>query len=464
MSDKILIKNGEIFSSSKSFIGDILIEDERIVKISDQGIDEPANVINAEGKYVLPGIIDAHTHMGVPAAGTYSSDDFESGSKAAVFGGVTTIIDFTVQEKGESLFEALNKRLDEALYSCYIDFSLHCNVTDCNQKTLTEIPRVIRCGIPSFKVFLTYEEAGMMITEGNYMLLARRIRDEGGILMVHAESDKIVKEQTHRLISNGKTGFRYHSESRDNTVEEEGIRQAIELNSRIGCNLYIVHVSTEDGIKLGIERKKEAGYSLFLETCPHYLVLNQTAYEREGGWNYVTTPPLRGEKDNAALWNALQNNQIDVIATDHCPFTRKQKEGGNGEFLTTPNGLPGVETLLTVTYNEGINKERISVNKLVETMCENPAKIFGLYPRKGVIHEGSDADLVVFDPNKRVTIKALDLHSNTDFNPYEGMEVKGYPETVISRGRIVVDKNKFSGDKKWGNFIKAKLESADGVS
>ncbi|MBN1756540.1 dihydropyrimidinase [bacterium] len=452
----LLIKNGYIVTESGAFKRDLRIEEGLIAEIG-CALDEVDDcyVLEARNRIVFPGIIDAHTHLGIPVSGTWSSDDFTSGSRAAIMGGVTTILDFTVQEPGETLYCALQRRKSKADNKTFTDYGLHCNVTSWSDNTLAEIPAMIREGVTSFKVFFTYRETGMMISKDHYLLLAEQINSNGGLLMIHAEDDDLVHQQTQALIRDGKKEYWHYSRSRDPHSESQGIQQAIDLNRKAKCPLYIVHISSAQGIELAAKQKMLSEWPVFLETCPQYLLLDQENYRSPDGVNFVTTPPIRNKKDQSALWDALQKGYIDVIATDHCPFWKEQKERHKDEFYRVPGGLPGIETLLPLMYQKAVRERGYSVNDLVRVLCTNPAKIFGLYPRKGVIRKGSDADLVIFDPDREVTLSSSGLHMNTDFCPYEGMKVKGYPETVIRRGEIMVENYVIKTQIPRGRFIPA---------
>ncbi len=447
----MVIRNATLVTHKETFRGEIGIQAGKIAKIGER-ISGGVITIDASGKLIFPGIIDAHTHMETPVRGITSSDDFSTGTKAAAAGGVTTIVDFTIQAKGQSLREAIDMRRRQADGEVYIDYSLHCNLTDFRDGFLEEIPKIIASGITSFKVFMAYRNEGIMVSNENLKLLLEATKKYGGLVQVHAESGFLLDYLVEKAIQRGNTSPLFHPKTRPNYVEEEAVVRAIALAEEVGGNLYLVHLSTREAVE-AVKWGKERGVKIFAETCPQYLLLTEEVYQWDDASYYITSPPLRSEEDREALWQGVKEGVIDVVATDHCPFTRTQKESGGGFFFKTPNGLPGVETLLSLIYSEGVVKRGLSPNKLVELLAYNPARAFGLCPRKGTIEEGSDADLVIFNPEKEVEIKADALHMNTDFSPYEGMTVKGVPELTISRGEIVYEQGNLPASPGRGKFV-----------
>ncbi len=449
----LVIKNGTLVTPGQTLQRDIGIEGGKIVKVA-QTIPAGARSIDASNKLILPGIIDAHTHMETPVKGVTSSDDFSTGTRAATAGGVTTIIDFTIQARGQSLREAIEARRKQADGRVYIDYALHCNLTDFQVNYLEEIPEIIASGIPSFKVFMAYRNEGIMVSNEDLKMLLEATAKYGGIVQIHAESGFLLDYLVEEASQKGNTSPVFHAKTRPNYVEEEAVVRAISLAGEAGGSLYLVHLSTKESVD-AVRWGKKRGVKLFAETCPQYLVLDKALYEGSDGRYYITSPPLRGAKDREALWQGIKEGIIGVVGTDHCPFARTQKDSGKDIFFKTPNGLPGVETLLPIMYSEGVVKRGLSPNLLVELLAYNPARIFGLYPRKGAIEEGSDADLVIFNPERELKIQANELHMNTDFSPYEGLTIKGVPEITISRGEIIYERGNFPASPGRGKFIPA---------
>ncbi len=449
---KTLIKNGTIITSADTFTGDLLIEDQHIAGIASR-ISQPAELeIDASGKYVIPGGIDVHTHFQLPVKGTVSADDFLSGSMAGACGGITTFIDFAHMVKGQNPHEALDLRMEEARDSVYIDYSLHLGVSGFGDQLLEEVPSLIGRGVPSFKLYMIYAREGWMSDDGAFYWMLQSVRDNGGMVMVHAENPHLIDSLTERFIKEGKVQIPYHPQSRPGFVEAEAIRRVLYLTEITDSRIYIVHVSTGEGVQL-ISQAKGRGVMAFGETCPQYLLLTDEIYSRPDGYLYATAPPLRKDTDREALWKGLSMGALQVVSTDHCAFTRQQKEPGRDDFTKLPGGLPGIETLLPLTYHEGVAKGRIGLNQWVDLLSTNPARMFGLYPRKGTLAPGADADVVIFDPEKPVKISPTDLHYKVDYNPFEGINIKGWPQVTISRGRVVYRDGQFTGDPRWGQFI-----------
>ncbi|MFQ5605250.1 MAG: dihydropyrimidinase [bacterium] len=450
----LLIKNGTAVTDAGKQRWDIGVQDGRIVEIEPDIATEADREIDATGKLVFPGFIDAHTHMGIPIKDTHSVDDFESGSVAAAFGGVTTILDFTVQGKEQMLKDSVEERLGRARGKCHVDFGLHVNITDEPEMRLWEIPELVDSGFTSYKVFSTYREAGMMVNWYQFEQILDKVNSQGGLLMLHAEDNEVIEQCTKECVSGSHTQPLFHAFSRPADAEGQAIWRAAEIAGAHEAPLYIVHLSSFDGLEMAQEAQ-ELGIEIYLETCPQYLLLSEERYLSENGHLWITTPPLRRKEDNECLWEALADGSIDVVATDHCPFTLQQKESGGRVFHQTPNGLPGVETLFPLLYTYGVTKSRISLERMVQVLATNPARIFGLYPRKGAIEVGADADLVIWDPNAECVIRAQDLHGNADWSPYEGMTIKGKLEYTILRGQILV-----RGDEFLGKDIQGKLQLA----
>ena len=450
----LVIKNGTIVTATDMYEADIGIEGEKIVAIGKElsGSKE----IDAKGMMVFPGFIDVHTHIEMPFMGTYSSDTWETGTRAAAFGGTTCVVDFIIQSKGGTLKAALDEWNKRANGNAYIDYGFHMAMTDINDDTLKEMETMIlEEGIPSFKLFFAYKGALMVDDDGFYKAL-EKAGEFGGLVMLHAENGHIIDLYTKRLLAENKTEPMYHAVSRPSILEGEACQRAIALADLAEAPLYIVHNSCLEAVE-AIHEGRERGLPIYGETCPQYLTLDEERYTEPdfNGAKYVMSPPLRSEFDQDALWFAIERGDLQVISTDHCPFFFKgQKEVGKDNFAKIPNGAPGVETRMAVIYTAGVLEDWITINKFVELNSTNPAKMFGLFPQKGTIAVGSDADIVVFDPEKEVTLSVKNLHQNTDYTPWEGMVVKGYPVTVLSRGKIVIEDGKLAGEKGWGKFIK----------
>lgn len=448
---KLLIKNGNVVNSNKIEKTDILIENDKIKEIGKDLTLKEGEIIDAEGNYILPGIIDSHVHFQLPVKGTITADDFYTGTKAAACGGVTTIIDFAHPEnKTESLLEAIEKRKAEAKENVCIDYSLHAAIISSDDTILKEIPKLIDNGITSFKLYMTYREEGIMVDDADLYFIMRTLAKFNGLLVVHAENNSLLEKLRAKYLSSGKTQAIYHARSRPNFAEDEAIRRVIYFADTNNCPLFIFHLSTKEGLSSFANAKKK-GKNVWAETCPHYLLLNENRLKGKDGNLFIMSPPLRTNEDKNALWHGLKRGDISVISTDHCSFNLQQKS--TSDFGKVPSGLPGVETLLPIIYTHGVLKKRITINNLVEVLCENPAKIYGLYPRKGTVSVGSDADIVIFDPKLEVTINYKNLHMNVDWSPYQGWKLVGYPIYTILRGNIIYKYGKFYGDKRLGKFI-----------
>lgn len=435
----LLIKNGRIVTDSAVFDGDILIGDGKIRAV-EAGLERPGpdtGIIDAAGLYVLPGGIDPHVHMALPlASGIESADDFESGTTAALAGGTTSIIDFVTPGRSQSLIEALDERKALAQKSL-CDYGLHMSITAWNETIAAEMERCVEGeGITSFKVYLAYKETiGLEDRELiSAMAAAARLKV---LITAHCEHGDVVGYLQEKYIRQGRTGPEYHPLSRPPEVEREAVCRALLLAKATNCPLYVVHVSTAEAAA-EIERAREAGQQVLAETCPHYLLLDESRYRLPGfeAARYVMSPPLRANAHLAALWKACARGVIQVVATDHCPFHFKgQKEMGRGDFTRIPNGVAGVENRLSLLYTYGVLEDKISLRQFVDLTATGPARIFGLYPRKGTIRPGADADLVLWDPHQQDTISAKTHHQHCDTNIYEGFPIKGKPHLVISNGK-----------------------------
>jgi dihydropyrimidinase len=447
-----LIKNGYLVREGNSFEGDIGIVDGEIAVIGSSIAEENADrVYDASGCYVAPGFVDAHTHMQLPVAGTVSSDNFFSGGRAAAWGGVTSIIDFTTPDPNQDLPSAIESRKKEAEKSP-IDYSFHGTLYGYESVEPEQLRTAMEMGVTSFKFFTAYGESNRRTPDGELVEALRDIGQLDGLAMVHCENDEVISEKRAELESKGKKSIDFHPLSRPDYSESEAVGKVIHLAEAVEGNLHLAHLTTKESME-ALERGKESEASISGETCPQYLLLTEEVYQEKDGHRYAATPPLRLDEDREALWNALESGLIDSVATDHCPFQNDQKDGFKGNFLDIPQGLPGVETLASLLFDEGVKKERISIDRMVELVSEQPAKRFGLYPQKGSLLVGTDADIVVFDPEKQKRITPDKLHMKTDFNPYAGKISQGWPRFVFLRGNPILEGNEFIGRKGAGKWI-----------
>jgi len=452
---KTLIKNGTIVTAADQYAGDVLVEDEKITVIGTTLDMQADHVIDASGKYVLPGGIDVHTHLDMPFGGTTSADDFESGTKAAAFGGTTSVVDFAIQYRGQTLHHAWETWLKKAEGKAVIDYGFHMIITELNDQVELEMDALVGQGLTSFKLFMAYPGVFMLDDASIFKALLRTGRN-GGTICMHAENGGVIDVLVQRALAEGKTAPKYHALTRPARAEAEATHRAIALSEMADVPVYIVHLSAAEALEM-VTEARDRGLPAHAETCPQYLFLSYDNYEEPGfgGAKYVMSPPLRGKATQDQLWRGLAYNDLQVISTDHCPFCMKeQKELGVNDFSKIPNGAPGIETRMSLVYDGGVRAGRISLNRFVELTSTSPAKIFGLFPRKGTIAPGSDADIVIFDPNRTMTLAASTLHMKVDYNPYEGRQVTGATDTVLSRGRLVIENGVFVGRAGAGSFLK----------
>jgi dihydropyrimidinase len=455
---RTLIEHGRIVTAVDSYIADILIDGETIAMIG-TGLNRVAGdvdrKIDATNKLVIPGGIDPHTHMDLPFGGTSSSDDFETGTRAAAFGGTTAIIDFAVQYHGQALNEALDVWFGKAEGKASIDYGFHLIVTDLPDERLAELKALINQGITSFKLFMAYPGV-FLVDDGTIFKAMTAAGESGGLICMHAENGVVIDVLVKRALAEGKTAPRYHALTRPTKAEAEGVHRAIAIAEIANSPVYIVHLSCYDALK-EVQAARDLGLPAFAETCPQYLLLDDRLYGEEGfeGAKYVMTPPLRAKENQELLWRGLRGNDLQVISTDHCPFCfKEQKELGLHDFSKIPNGGPGVENRMSLIYHHGVGAGRINLNRFVELTSTAAAKIFGLFPKKGTIAIGSDADLVIFDPEREQTISAATHHMRVDYSAYEGWKVKGVTEVVLSRGNVIVENGEWKGKKGDGRFLK----------
>ncbi len=450
----ILIKNGTIVTATDLYVGDVFIEGEKITTIG-SALTMPADrVIDAAGKYVLPGGIDVHTHMDMPFGGTTSADDFESGTIAAAFGGTTTIVDFAIQYRGETLHHAFETWSQKAQGKAAIDYGFHMIITELTDQVEDEMDAMVRQGVSSFKLFMAYPGV-FMLDDASIFRAMLRTGKNGGTICMHAENGGVIDVLVKKALAEGKTAPKYHALTRPARAEGEATHRAIALAEIADVPVYIVHLSAAEALEM-VTEARDRSLPAFAETCPQYLFLSENNYDEPdfGGAKYVMSPPLRPQATQDRLWRGLAFNDLQAIATDHCPFCMKEKHLGVGDFSKIPNGAPGVETRMSLVYDGGVRTGRISMNRFVELTSTSPAKIFGMFPKKGTIAPGSDADIVVFDPNKTTTLSSKTHHMKVDYNPYEGRQVTGVTDTVLSRGKVIIDAGKFTGRAGAGAFLK----------
>ena len=448
----LLIKNGTIVTANETFKADIAVKDGKISMIG-QNLKPKKNteVIDAKGKLVLPGGIDAHTHLEMPFGGTISSDDYFAGTRAAACGGVTTVFDFVLQQKGEGLVDAVKRRDVLCAPKACVDYAFHTAITDLNDQIIEEMAASVKYGVPSFKVFMVYDFG---VTDGVFYKVLKRSKEVGALIAVHAENKEILASLNEQFMAEGKTSAWYHYMSRPEFVEGEADIRAIQWAKSLNAPLYIVHLANAQGMA-AVTQARDEGYPIFAETCPHYLHFTRDVYKREDGRNFVCSPPIKGKESQDALWAGIVRGDIATVATDHCPFQSYEKDWGKDNYMKIPNGCMGIENLYPYMLSEA-NKGRISFNKAVALCSTNVAKMFGLDDKKGALTPGLDADIVIYDPKKAFTITQKAMHSDVDHTIWEGAKLKGYPVMTFSRGKLVYNQGEFVGQKGYGKFIKCK--------
>ncbi|WP_108990463.1 dihydropyrimidinase [Streptomyces coelicoflavus] len=470
MSSRTVIRGGLVVTASDEIHADVLIEDGRVAALaatgtpaaeaftaerSEMGAPPPegwGRVIDASGKYVIPGGVDGHTHMEMPFGGTYAADTFETGTRAAAWGGTTTVVDFAIQSVGRSLRSGLDAWHAKAEGNCAIDYAFHMIVSDVNEKTLKEMDLLVEEGVTSFKQFMAYP--GVFYSDDGQILRAmQRAAENGGLIMMHAENGIAIDVLVEQALARGETDPRFHGEVRKALLEAEATHRAIRLAQVAGAPLYVVHVSATEAVA-ELTRARDEGLPVFGETCPQYLFLSTDNLAEPGfeGAKYVCSTPLRPREHQAALWRGLRTNDLQVVSTDHCPFCFSgQKELGRGDFSKIPNGMPGVENRMDLLH-QAVVDGHISRRRWIEIACATPARMFGLYPKKGTIAPGADADIVVYDPHAEQVISAETHHMNVDYSAYEGRRITGRVETVLSRGEPVVTEREYTGRKGHGVY------------
>ncbi|MFT3910186.1 MAG: dihydropyrimidinase [Ferruginibacter sp.] len=450
----VLIKNARVVTATDDYVADIFIQGESISAIG-KNLDVKADKeIDATGKLVMPGGIDPHVHLDMPFMGTFSSDSYETGTRAALYGGTTMVIDFILQKQGSSLHDALKDWRSRSDNNCVGDYSFHMAVTDFNDDTKKEIREFIEDeGITSFKTFMAYKGA-LMIDDRQMVGLMEEVKKHGGLINVHATNGDMIDYLTQKHRSEGKLSPLYHYLSQPEVTEAEASERFVDMTNFTGCPGYIVHLTCEGALN-AVRNATRRNQKIFVETCIQYLILDASLYERNfEGAKWVMSPPLREKKDQETLWAGINQGLVNVVATDHCPFMWEQKLMGKDDFSKIPNGHPAIENRMELLFSEGVSKGKITLNKYVEVACTNPAKIFGMFPRKGTIAVGSDADIVIIDPNEKHTLSVKSHHMNVDYSGYEGWELTGKVKTVLLRGLVAIDNNQCLLEKGYGKFIK----------
>lgn len=448
----LLIKNGRVITATDDYVADIFIEEEKVTAIGKNLTANANRIIDASGMLVMPGGVDPHVHLDMPFMGTFSSDTHETGTRAALHGGTTTVIDFVLQKQGHSLSEALAEWNSRANGTAIGDYSFHMAVTDYNESTRVEIKKMVEEeGITSFKTFMAYKGA-LMIDDRQMVGLMQEVKKQGGMVTVHATNGDMIDYLVAKHRAEGKLSPLYHYLSQPEVTEAEASNRFAEMIQYTGCPGYIVHMTCEgalNAIRRGTTRNKK----VFVETCIQYLLLDASLYEKDfEGAKWVMSPPLREKKDQATLWAGINQGLVQVVATDHCPFKWEQKKMGEKDFSKIPNGHPAIEHRMELLYGEGVAKGKITLNKFVEVTSTNPAKIFGMFPRKGTIAIGSDADILLLDANATHKLSVSTHHMNVDYSAYEGWPLTGKVKTVLLRGQVAIENGKCLLPKGYGKL------------
>ena len=456
---RVLVEGGRIVTATQDYIADILIEDGRIRAVGGFDGVEADETIDASGHLVFPGGIDPHTHLDTPVAGTVISDDFDSGTRAAAVGGTTTVVDFAIQEKGADPRSSLMQWHAMADGKAAVDYAFHQIITDLPDSMLPSLDGLIDEGVTSFKLFMAYPNA-WMLDDGAIFKAMRRTAENGGFIMLHCENGYAIEALVQDSLARGDSDPIFHARTRPAIAEDEATRRGIALAEMAGVPVYVVHMSSAGAVQAMAEAR-DRGVRAYAETCPHYLLLTdeRLAEPNFQGANYVCSPPLRSAKHHDPLWNGLKVGDLQAVGTDHAPFFFEQRQVGRDDFSKIPNGLPGIEWRVGLLYHYGVVEGRISLNRFVEITSTNTAKLFGLYPRKGEIAPGSDADLVVFDPDGSTTLSSATQVTNCDYNPYEGSVLQGAIRVVLLRGKVVVRGGHYVAPRPHGAFVRS-TESA----
>jgi dihydropyrimidinase len=452
----VLIQNGTIVNADSTVNADLLIEGTIIKEIrADIPASSADKVVDARGLLLLPGGIDAHTHLDMPFGGSQSADDFLTGTRAAAIGGTTTIVDFAIQARGTKMRDALDTWWKKAEGKACIDYGLHMIVTDLGNAGLEDMDHLVREGVASFKMFMAYPNV-LMVDDATIFKALRQTAKNGALICMHAENGSVIDVIVQQALAEGKTAPIYHHLTRPTKAEAEAVHRSIAMAEMAGVPVYIVHLSSEDALNQ-VREARDRGLPAFAETCPQYLLLSLEDVADKGweGAKYVFTPPLRERRNQPKLWEGLRSDHLQVVSTDHCPFCfADQKALGKDDFTKIPNGGPGIENRLQLLHHHGVGKGNFSLNRFVELVSTAPARIFGMYPKKGVLAVGSDADLVLWDPNEEHTISAATHHMRVDYSMFEGFHVRGNARDVYSRGELIVSGGNFIGKPGRGNYLR----------
>ena len=455
--DTILIRGGSLVTSRRVLQQDVLIRGEVISSVGDLRDHKAGIVLDAEGLLLMPGAVDTHVHFNDEFMGTVSVHDFFSGTRAAAYGGVTSIIDFANQSPGKSLRQTLENKRAEAEGTALVDWGVHPVITRADQETLDEIPLMVELGAPTIKCYMTYREEGLMMTESDLRRILERLHGANGMLLVHAEDNDIIETHVSALIRAGKTQAIYHAFSRPVEAELRAVGQAVRLAEETGGSLFIVHLSAASGLK-HVAQARRKGYRVFAETCTHYLVFSEEELRRKDGIKWICSPPLRSKANRSRLWAGVRDGRISMVTSDDAAYSWKAKLMGKDRFDRCPNGIPGIEPRFPILYSEGVAKGIISLPRLVDLTATTPAKLFGLWPRKGEIRPGADADLILFDPETEWTMKRSSLHMAADWSAYEGIPIKGRIKKVFSHGELILDGGRCLARKGRGRYLHRTLD------
>ncbi len=455
----LLVRNGRIITAADDYVADLYIHGEKVTLIGTKLDVEAEEVIDASGKFVFPGGVDPHVHLDLPVGAVISSDDYETGTRAAACGGTTTVLDFPTQERGRSLFEALELWHQKAHGKACVDYGFHMIVCDLPPGREAELDKLVEEGVPSIKLFTAYPDR-LYVDDATLYRVMRRAADLGAVVMMHAENGIVIDEIVRAACAEGHTEPRWHALTRPTLMEGEAVHRCVAIARVAGAVLYVVHMSSAAALE-PLRAARDRGQLVFGETCPQYLLLDHSLYEKPGfeGAKWVMTPPLRSKSDQAELWKALHMGDLQTVGTDHCPFCMADKERGRDSFVKIPNGAPGIENRMALLFHAGVRTGALTLNRFVQVTSTNAAKIFGLFPRKGTIAVGSDADLVIFDPERKETISVNNPrthHMRVDYSAYEGFTVHGYPDTVVLRGQVIVRDGEFVGRPGCGQFLARK--------
>jgi len=454
-----IIANGTVVNADKTQQADVAISGEKIVAIA-RGLARKTKpngtkIIDAKGCYVIPGGVDVHVHLALPFCGTVSSDDYDTGTRAAARGGVTTVIDFAIPYGEESLQQAVDNWMTKAAGKACVDYTFHVAVTRW-ERHRHEMADIFKQGLPTFKQFMIYEKEGWQADDAAIFGALEKVRELGGMLLIHAESSRVLDEliaRHHNEEEMRQYGARLHAITRPNFIEAEAIQRAVKWAEVTGGRLYIVHMSTKEGTEIIRDAHKRGLKNVFAETCAQYLVLDDSLFAREDGHLYACCPQVKKKADQARLWKGLKDDTVCAVSTDTCTFTRDQKAMWQGDWTRIPMGLPGLETLLPIVYTHGVLKKRLTMQEFVDKCSTTPARIMGLGDRKGVLKKGYDADIAVIHPRRKLKVNPAEMETNADWSPYEGWSLAGFARTTLSRGKVIVDDYKFCGDNGWGKFL-----------